>query len=61
MKLVILSDTEIPQYLPEDVPRAQPWWLNTPQNLQHGQEGTKKSNFFRKKMKKTTARNQKGN
>jgi hypothetical protein len=61
MKLTMFADTAMPQYLPEDVPRAQPWCLNKRRSEQCGREGTKKSNFFRNETKKTTTRNQKSN
>jgi hypothetical protein len=61
MKHNMLADTAMPQYLPEDVPRAQPWCLNKRRSEQYGREGTKKSNFFRNETKKTTTRNQKSN
>jgi hypothetical protein len=59
MKFNMLADTAMPQYLPEKVPRAQPWCLNKRRDEQYGRVGTKKSKNIRHKMKKTIARNQK--
>jgi len=54
------ADTLMPQYLPDDFPRAPPWCLNTHRHEHNGREGTKKSKNIRNETMKTTARNQEG-